>query len=61
MKKVIIYLKSGNKLTLKCETFEFKIDQNGVKRELEITGVNKYEWMIDLSEVEAYVVTRCLF
>ena len=48
-------------MRLKCKTFDFKVDRNSDKRTLEITGFTKDEWMIDLSEIEAYIITECLF
>ena len=60
-KKITIYFKSGNKMKLKCKTFDFVIDNETNSRQLEMTGVNKYEWSIDLVEVEGYTVNKCFF
>ncbi len=61
MKKIKLLFKSGNTLIVKCKTFQFAFEKEGTKRHLEMTDVNKEEWMIDLSEVEAYTVVKCLF
>jgi len=61
LKRVIIYFKSGNKMRLKCKTFDFVIDKETNNRQLKMTDVNKYEWMIDLAEVEGYTVNKCFF
>jgi len=59
MKKVTILFKSGNKLVLKCKEFDITIESD--KRKLNIVEPNIDAWMIDLVQIEAYTVTRCLF
>lgn len=61
MKKITIYFKSGNMMRFKCKTFEFTIDKNSDKRELKMTNVDMEQWMIDLSEIEAFTIRKCLF
>ena len=61
MKKVTFYFKSGNKLKLRCKTFRFTYEEKTKKGMLEMTGVNKVEWMIDLSELEGYTISKCFF
>ena len=60
MKKVTIYFKSGNILKLKCKKFRMYLDGNSRNLEIE-TSSNILGHMVDLSEIEAYTVKKCLF
>ena len=59
MKKVTIYFKSGNVVRLKCKKFIFTLDRATDQRTLNIIECNLEAWMLDLSEIEAYTVTKC--
>ena len=59
MKKVTILFKSGNELTLKCKVFDLYFENNERKLKIETDQIEA--WMIDLKEIEAYTVKRCLF
>lgn len=59
MKKVTILFKSGNKLVLKCKVFDLTI--NGDKRDLKMESDNYNGWMIDLNQIEAVTIVKCLF
>ena len=56
MKKVRIYFKSGNKMTIRCRKFEYTIDKDG-KKNLEIDTWYEY-YMFDLDQIEAYLVEK---
>ena len=60
--KLKIFLSSGQTVIIKCKSFEIdKLTQSkGQKRELEITGQDRY-WSIDLNEVVAFTAKRVLF
>lgn len=61
MKKVKVYFKSGNTLSIRCEKFEFYYDNNNNNRNIRIIKPNKVEWMMDASQIEAYTIKNCLF
>lgn len=62
MKKVRIYLKSGRKITIRCKEFNFTFDKNTNERSLEMSGfANGTDWMIDLTEIECFIVSKCYF
>lgn len=60
MIKVNIYFKSGNVVKFKCKKFNFTINKNTNERELKVIGFREKEWMIDLAEIECYIIKKCL-
>lgn len=63
MRKVTIYFKSGRKVSFRCKNFDFNVESSSNKRSLEMNGVPKpiERWMIDLTEIECFIVKRCYF
>lgn len=57
--KAVIYLAGGNKLIIKCSSFEStKLSQSN--RSITISNAN-VKWAIDLDKMEAIIVTKRWF
>lgn len=61
MKKVTLYFKSGNIIKLKCKELVFTFDNISGKKTIDFIKPNIDVWMIDLNELEVYIVKDCLF
>lgn len=59
--KVTFYLSSGDRLVLRCDSFEVtKLTGSKDKRALTLTGVN-HAWAVDMNEVVAIKSKVCWF
>jgi len=56
MKIATIYFKSGNKMSIVCESLEIELDQELNKKGLKMIKPDLSNWMFELDQIEAYVV-----